>query len=214
MIVSHKLKLIALKTRKTGGTSFEIALSEHCGPDDIITPIIPDDEKTRQRLGFRGPQNFKSAKAVLQNHDPAQLVRSVVGDPIWNSYRKVAIERNPYDKALSLYWWNRHWALANGRPDFSVSQFLHGVNPQHLSNWSIYTIGGTVVLDEALRYEDFRGALAALGQRLGVRLDDTIRAKGDYRKDRRSYRGVLSNEDRQIIERCCSREIEYFGYEW
>lgn len=48
MIISHDLKLIFLKTKKVGGTRFEIALSEItlseitlsglCGPDDVTDP--------------------------------------------------------------------------------------------------------------------------------------------------------------------------------
>lgn len=39
MIASYKCNFIFIKTRKTAGTSVELALGEHCGPDDIITPI-------------------------------------------------------------------------------------------------------------------------------------------------------------------------------
>ena len=44
MIISHKHKFIFLKVQKTAGTSMEIALSEHCGAGDILTPLHPDDE--------------------------------------------------------------------------------------------------------------------------------------------------------------------------
>ena len=39
MIVSHKHKFIFLKTKKTAGTSIELALTKLCGDDDIITPL-------------------------------------------------------------------------------------------------------------------------------------------------------------------------------
>ena len=58
MIISHDYKFIFLKNRKTAGTSIEIALSKFCGPNDVITPISPEDEATRKELGYRGPQNY------------------------------------------------------------------------------------------------------------------------------------------------------------
>ena len=44
VIASHQHRFIFLKTRKTAGTSVEIALSKVCGPDDVITEISPEDE--------------------------------------------------------------------------------------------------------------------------------------------------------------------------
>ncbi len=41
VIVSHEHGFIFMKTRKTAGTSVEIALSRICGPDDVITPDHP-----------------------------------------------------------------------------------------------------------------------------------------------------------------------------
>ena len=52
MILSHRYRYLFLKTNKTAGTSIEIALSKFCGPDDIITPISPEDEAIRRRLVF------------------------------------------------------------------------------------------------------------------------------------------------------------------
>ncbi len=39
MIICHPLKLIFIKTKKVGGTSFEVTLSSFCDDDSIITPI-------------------------------------------------------------------------------------------------------------------------------------------------------------------------------
>jgi len=55
MIVSHEHKFIFLKTKKTAGTSIELALTELCGPEDVITPLTEIDEA--RRANGRGPQN-------------------------------------------------------------------------------------------------------------------------------------------------------------
>ena len=59
MIVLHKEKIIALKARKVGGTSFEIALSKYADEKSVITPIIDEDEKLRSQLNFKAPQNYQ-----------------------------------------------------------------------------------------------------------------------------------------------------------
>ena len=55
MIVSHAHKFIFIKTKKTAGTAIEAALSELCGPDDVITPYRAESEGARKG---RGPAEF------------------------------------------------------------------------------------------------------------------------------------------------------------
>jgi hypothetical protein len=57
MIVSHEHKFIFLKTKKTAGTSIELALNALCGPDDVITPLTTIDEALRE--GKRGARNWR-----------------------------------------------------------------------------------------------------------------------------------------------------------
>lgn len=125
MIYSRQLKLIFIKGKKVAGTSVEILLSTLCGPDDIITPITPIDEKLRLSHGGRQPQNygapaaeidaFNRKIATLPNEEIAQLeiprgtfknhssfasvVRSL--GPVPRGYRVFCVERSPYYKVIS-----------------------------------------------------------------------------------------------------------------
>ncbi len=47
MILSERHRFVFIKGRKVAGTSTEMALAALCGPDDIITPISPIDERAR-----------------------------------------------------------------------------------------------------------------------------------------------------------------------
>ena len=143
MIISHRYKYIFLKTSKTAGTSIEIALSKHCGPEDIITSINEQDEIIRAGFGYRGPQNnlvpirewrFRDVFRFIRNrprrekyvhHIRAKEIRKLIGEKIWNSYYKFCFERNPWERFIS-YYYNMHPEV----PRPSMSEFLdHGINP-------------------------------------------------------------------------------------
>lgn len=51
MIVSDRYGFVFLKTRKTAGTSIEIALRQFAGPDDVFTPLGRGDERICRELG-------------------------------------------------------------------------------------------------------------------------------------------------------------------
>ena len=226
MIVSHRHQFIFIKTRKTAGTSLEIALSEHCGPDDIITPIDSADETQRQELGFRGPQNLtmparglslnSSMSAMKQrrlpqfhNHVSASVVRRALGRRVWNSYFKFTIERNPFDKAVSRYW----WGTRNNDPRPSIEDYLTRVPRRMLSDWELYTIDDRIAVDYVVRYERLDEGLSVLADRLGLQLTlPPSRAKGGYRADRRPVEEVLTPLSAARIEQTCWRELAAFAY--
>ena len=105
VIASHQHRFIFLKTRKTAGTSVEIALSKVCGPDDIITEISPEDEALRQAAGGRAPQNFESPPLPRKAYNHMGAKRPRPGGAGFADYFTFAIERNPWDAVVSLYFW-------------------------------------------------------------------------------------------------------------
>lgn len=228
MILSHKYKFIFLKTNKTAGTSIEIALSKFCGAEDVITPITAEDEVTRKELGCRGPQNYlatlrdygvrdiyglvvrRQRKLRFYNHIPARLVMQRVPQEVWNSYFKFCFERNPWDRFLSLYYWR-----CRTEPRPTVSEFLASDAPLDLKRrgFDIYTIGGKVVVDRVCLYENLTEELEAVRRLLGIPEPLVLpRAKSKFRGDRRSYREVLTEEEKAKIESLFSDEIRLFGY--
>lgn len=242
-IVCHGRHFIFVKTRKTAGSSVEIALSRLCGQHDFITPLgraDSSDEQLRQEEGGHPPLNwqrrwwkFRSWKEfrhrikhgkrpmVLGGHAPASRIRDHFGKEVWCGYTTITIERNPWDKAVSRYWWMRARSEArHGTGTFpSLSAFLERVareRPHWLSNWDHYAIGDRVIVDRVMFYESLQRDLYGLADELRVdRSTLTLpvrRAKGGFRKDERHYSEILSKTDRDIIASVCHREIEYFGY--
>ncbi len=230
MILSHKHKYIFLKTNKTAGTSVELALSRHCGPQDIITRVSAADEQLRRETGGNGPQNHLASwrqygardigrfvvrgrrKMKYFNHTPAWLVKQNVDPEIWRTYYKFCYERNPWDRVVSLYYWHHQ---QDPRPSMDV--FLDGHVPKslHQRGWGVYTIDDEVVVDRICRFENLQGDLDEVAAHLGIEGDLSLpRAKGGFRKDKRMYREILTPAQRDRIAEMFSHEIELLGYEF
>ena len=231
MIISHEKKFIFIKTRKTAGTSLEIALSKFCGAKDVITIIPIKDEKVREKLGYRRSQNFlknyieysprewkqflvegeKPKKFV--NHMAASKVRKLLKPQIWNSYFKFCFERNPWDKVVSFYFWRNP-----SEPRPSLSEFIQNDGASFLQkkgSFGLYGANGQVIVDQVFLYENLEQELEVLSHKLG--LGEAIvlpRTKADVGKEQRSYRELISDSDREIIANIFAQEINLFGYEF
>ena len=218
MIVSHKCKFIFLKTRKTAGTSIEITLSGLCGSNDIITPIAQEDEKIRQKLGYRGPQNYHILNTdntkdnqEFFNHATAKFIRENLGEAVWNSYFKFCFERNPFDKYISRYYWRTR----NDKSPPEINDYIKLVPNHLLSCWNIYTINHQIAVDFVGHYETLSSDLNAIMNKLGFSTNLILpEAKGNYRSDKRHYSKILNKQARHHLELICANEIAELNYYW
>ena len=232
MIISHKYKFIFLKTTKTAGTSIELALSRFCGEDDIISEVSPADEKLRRQLGTRGPQHHQAVplakysvrdwkrllrrgrrRFVYYNHMPAREVKALIGNTIWDEYYKFCFERNPWDRAISWYYWR-----CSTEPRPPISQFIASGALRTLKDkgFGVYAIDGKIAVDRVCRYENLEAELSSVcNTRLQIPEKLALpKAKAGYRRDRRHYRDVLAEADRDRIAQLFADEIELFGYRY
>ncbi|MEL4893927.1 sulfotransferase family 2 domain-containing protein [Crocosphaera sp. Alani8] len=229
MIISHKNKFIFIKTEKTAGTSIEIALSKYCGPDDVITPIIPEDELIRKKLNYRGPQNYKipltkysmsdfvqaiqdRERLEFYNHASASYIMKYVDQKIWNSYFKFCFERNPWDKVVSYYYFI---TTRQGKSQLSITDFVHSISIEKIKGFKLYTRSSDIVVDKVFKYEYLDESLKEIKERIGLQgVPNLPNAKGGYRKDKRSYKDILSEKDKERIAKVFAKEISYFDYQW
>lgn len=213
MIASHQHRFIFLKTRKTAGTSVEIALSQVCGPDDIITEISPEDEALRMAAGGRGPQNFESPPLPRKayNHMGAKATRDLVGAQAWQDYFTFAIERNPWDAVVSLYFWK--YKDRDELPDFEA--YVQEIWIEQLANnRRLYRIRGKMALDRVLRYENLDAELREVWAHLDLPGEpDLPRAKG-HARPAGHYRELYSATSRQRVADVFADTIDAFGYEF
>ena len=228
MIISHRHKFIFLRTTKTASTSMEISLSRFCGPEDVITPINPLDEPVRSELGIvpqnytrpRKPWEFRPKdivryllrkqwpeKILYWNHMPAQLVRERVTPAVWNSYFKFCFVRNPWDRAISRYYWN----LSRDARQTNLNKSLRRNDPN--SNFEIYAIDGKLAVDFVGKFENMQADLQKVYERLNLPFDGWLpRTKAKSRVDKRHYSDLLSPKQAEYIRQKCRQEIEFFNY--
>jgi hypothetical protein len=202
MIVSHKYRFIFVKTLKTAGTSIEVFLSQHCGPDDVLTPILPHVKPHR-------PRNHDG----FFNHIPAAEIRIRVGPDVWRSYFKFCVERNPWDRTLSDYHMQN--AREGGRLLFA-DYLSRNDFPLNYPKYTEPGEPGNVIVDRVLRYERLADELREVFGRLGIPFDGSLgaNAKSEYRSDRRPYREVFSRKQAELVGRVFEVERRLFGYEF
>jgi hypothetical protein len=229
MILSHKYKLIFIKTAKTAGTSIEVFLSNLCGPQDIVTPIVPpvDGHQPRNYEGLINPipeilerpgkffsvlRHTMTSHKKFYNHMPAREVKQRVSANIWNDYFKFCVERNPWDKVLSHYY--MHATRENGA--LSLEEYL--ARGRFPINDFRYTDRSRrkVIVDRVIRYENLLEDLGEVFDRLNIPFNGAlpVAAKSEYRSDRRPYSQVFNDEQRRVIEKAFAREIELHGYQF
>ncbi len=230
MILSHKHRFIFIKTNKTAGTSVEIALAKHCGPDDIITPIGADDEEIKRELGYPGPQNYKGAverglvagfmhrfakkkKERFYNHMPASEIKERIDGDVWRDYFKFCVERNPWDRVVSLYYWR----TKDKQPPPTIEEYIASKGPYSLKRKGIglYTIGGEIVVDKVCLFENLAEDLEEVRKIVGIPEPlELPRAKSKFRPAKKSYQEALGGKERERIAKLFSEEIELFGYDF
>jgi hypothetical protein len=213
LILCREHSFIFLKTRKTGGTSVELALSELCGPSDIITAVRSSDEALRRG---RGPQNYiiklpnrwwhrldyggERRHFVLYDHVPAGLVKRHIPPDLWARCRKVTIVRNPWDREASRYY----FAASQSGKYADFRDFVRRRTRWHpMKNYRIHAIRGRNIADTILRFEHLQEDFADFLRALGAPVPDLPVANAASRPTTaRDYRPMFDDETRAIVASC------------
>ncbi len=283
MIISYKYQFIFIKTGKTAGSSIENFLSNHCGEQDIITPMVNEqryslarnwkpfvikdmeyrlaqaDLPGKERKAIQQALKYLSTHSLPQNidiqNDPqwavtryildryshltARKCRQAIGPALFDKFFVFCVERNPWDKNVSMYFWNQY---CNRRDGWSNKNFLsllekvkhriinrHHYTPRHknfseflakathrASHWDYYTdANGKVMVDRILRYENLDEELTQCCQQLGIPFDDwktSEKLKTTQRPEKGNYEKFYTPEQRQQIAEQCANEIALMGY--
>ncbi len=225
MIVSHKHRYIFVKTRKTAGTSIEIALSVDCGPDDIITLKV--DEKIKSNLRYKESQNNQiNPKGIIDHlkglfgfdrsynpHIPANKIRKILGEEIFSNYHKFCVVRNPWDRVVSTYFWRlKNSDFFNLDVGTTFTDFIEQSDSEILSDKHLFTLADKSIVDTVIRYENLDSELNNTLSQIGLPAAKLPNAKSGARASKAHYSTYYDEKSLEKINQICAWEIEKFGY--
>jgi hypothetical protein len=224
MIISHSHRFIFIKSLKTAGTSIEAALSNFCGGDDVVTPL-GDYEFNRDETGAWVHKAMNEGNYL--QHDRALKIRDSLPPKTWSDYFKFSITRNPWDRALSYFFWDKRQDSALTPPkrlyhnlgvpydDFAPvkHRFADFIKSRTLgSNDPFYVIDGQLCVDFVIRYEHLDDDCREVCARTGVPPFQIPRLKTGIRKNKRHYTEYFDDETRDIVADIHRNDIRLFNY--
>ena len=176
VLVCHGPRFIYLKTRKTAGTSVEMALEPFCAPPGhTITERTAGLRTERGIVGHRLMQNSKGWDpdlAQFRPHMRADQARAAVGEDVWRASARITCVRNPFQRAISLFHWNRKLKGKPGFEDFDRERlaFRRWLNraPGSFADRAIVHIDGEFVATHVVRCERIEADLGRICSDLGL----------------------------------------------
>jgi hypothetical protein len=214
MIVSHKYRFIFLRTEKTASSSLLKVLQNVLDDDDLQANMQRPKWARYSPIHHGALKHHFPQWFGLHTHATARQVRDVLGRKIFDSYYKFAVERNPWDRQVSLYA-HRRWKKGKPADQFDRdmrSPIYRNTQYVRLNNWSIYAIGKDIVADRIIPYERLHEGIDELATTLGIpSLGDMPRLRR-YTPDRPHYSTCYSDVTRDLVARWYAREIDALGY--
>ena len=198
MIVSYKHKFVFVKTKKTAGSTLEKLMFPYLGPKDVCTGSPRDDTPRINTSSTDGHASW----AKIQSSYPTEF----------RDWFKFTIERNPWDKVVSSYYWHQEIKPAQfGAMDFETYVMTCDLLP---IDWLNYTDRqGVRRVTAAYKYEEMDVMYEDLNQRFGLNIKDwrNTKLKGDIRKER-DYRKLHTTNTIERVANLFENEIKAFGY--
>ena len=211
----------------------ELAFSNHCGPNDVLTGTDLTEEKN---LGYRS-QNNDDPK--FHTHTPPHTLAQIMGSK-FDRYRKVTIARNPWDLAVSYFWWSYYGPIESFYPGLkpleedpadvlkkkflgfleSRASFSHtAASPERKVTMSIVDWLASRSLeyypkevDRVLKFESLQGDYDELCKDLKVSSQMLPRIKTSQRKSKAHYSEYYDSWAKSLIRRSFFSLIERYQY--
>lgn len=220
MLVSHRYRFIFLKTRKTAGSSVELAFEPYARPEGWTPPegdlTFATEEMVSEAgiIGARSPEPKQGATFI--DHMPARKLRKQLPADVWKNYFRFCTVRNPWDKTVSFFHF-AHKGVRDNDPETIVRRFrrwLHSNRHIRVRDKPITFIGKKSVTNGHIRYHRLAEDAAAVAEHLGIR--EPLNIGGihtEFRKrDALTYVDYYDDDARLLVARSFAHEIGFYGW--
>lgn len=187
-----------------------------------LTETLLSGKGIRNAIARAAKRSFKNRLGPKPQHASAEVIKSAFRSE-WGSFQSFCVVRNPFDMAVSDYFWRTR--ELDRPPSFNYylsalkdGNSLNGLIPiDNYYNWPKYTSNDQVIVNEVLKFENLLNDIQIFFEKsripfLGIlpNLKSTHRPK--YSKYR-SLRDFYSDENMRLVKVLYEEEIEYFKYD-
>jgi len=216
MLVSHSKKFVFIKTSKTAGTSVEMYFEPYCLPDES-TKITEDRDELICSAGIIGGRG-NGVCDNLHSHMPAKSIKELITDKQWDQYLKFTIVRNPFDRLVSRYFFNRKVKdainIGDWKRQYVINDFRLFAQDSYYPLLGQITLGPNLVVDKVIRYESLQEGIAEVCELLNVEFDATKipHLKSGIRDKSFDIKALYDTATIRAVEEKYNREIDLFHY--
>lgn len=209
MIISFKHRFIFIKNRKVGGTSLEKYLIDKVldTKTDINTGSIHDNYPSNNIKKIDGGE----VSGHLSIIDISKILKKNL-EELMSSFYIFSIERNPFDKCVSSYYFHKK--------DESFLDFLK--NSKYIpKDWNKYTLNNNII-GRIYLYEEFEKIFDSLNVILNLKNNFKLNLeefkaynfKSNYRPKNLSYQRHYCEESKNLVKDYFFEELDSFKYEF
>lgn len=208
VLVSNVKKFIYLKNKKVAGTSVEAYFEKYClDPNKPYNQTHSIDE-TVSKYGIVGFRESGKQLGNFSNHMNLSELQAKIGSNIVDNFFKFCVVRNPYDKMVSFYFFEK-----KRNPNFNLS-FKEFCKKKDCFNLNRVKINGIIKCNYFIKFENLLEDLEIVCNKLSIPFDKNLLPtyKSKCRNEKKNYQEYYDEETKQIVYTKHKEEFDLFNY--
>lgn len=211
-MISHQHKCIFIHIPKCAGTTVKYLL-------------FPDEDVSWKEADYDKLHGWCPERQLFMQHATAKqlLDTGLVSKETWESYYKFTFVRNPWDRAVSDYFWLmndrkikesfKHYILKSGK----FSKVLNDTNQMYYRGdhttpqTDFFDLEGPLKMDYVGHFETFDQDMKVISEHLGLQYSPHLHVNKSKKK-KKHYSHYFNVDTKQIFDSVYKQDIERLDY--